>query len=65
MKRVYLARDQVDAEMTLHALAAERIEAVIRSDSFPTGAIPFPSVWVEEVDENRAREILASRHRAG
>jgi hypothetical protein len=61
MKQVYLARDLVDAELTAEALKAEGIDAVVRADSFFTGATPFPSVWVDEDDEDSALEIVALR----
>jgi hypothetical protein len=61
MKQVYLARDPVDAELTAEALRAEDIEAVVRTDAVFTGAQPFPSVWVDEDDEDSALEILALR----
>jgi hypothetical protein len=61
MIQVYIATNLVDAEMAAEALNAAGVSAVVQGEAvaIPTG--PFPTVWVEEENLERAREILASR----
>jgi hypothetical protein len=65
MKQVYLARDRVDADLTAEALLAEGIEAIVKGDPMPVSSTPFPSVWVDDADEARARGVVEGRQRSG
>jgi hypothetical protein len=61
MKQVYVARDIADAELVSAELRGEGIRAVVRADPVPLTRQPFPAVWVDDADEERARAILADR----
>jgi hypothetical protein len=63
MKRLYQARDTLEATLLKDHLAARYIEAVIFGEYQVGGAgelpaIHFPEVWVEDDDLSRARTLL-------
>jgi len=61
MKRVYVAQNQVDAQLLAEELEAGGVHAIVKVDTVAAPSIPFPSVWVEERDLARAQELLADR----
>jgi hypothetical protein len=61
MKRVYVAQNQVDAQLVADELNASGVPAIVKVDTFAAPSIPFPSVWVEERDLVRAQDLLANR----
>jgi hypothetical protein len=61
MKRVYVAQNEVDAQLVAEDLHAGGVRAVVKVDTFAAPSIPFPSVWVEERDLARAQDLLATR----
>ena len=61
MKRAYVAQNQVDAELVANRLRAAGIEVVVKLDTVAAPSIPYPSVWVEDDDLPRARELIAGR----
>jgi hypothetical protein len=61
MKRVYVAQNQVDAQLVADELNAGGVPAIVKVDTFAALSIPFPSVWVEERDLARAQNLLADR----
>jgi hypothetical protein len=61
MKRVYVAQNQVDAQLVAGELRASGVPAIVKADTVAAPSIPFPSVWVEARDVARAREIVGSR----
>jgi hypothetical protein len=72
MKRIYGARDSTEAEFVRSLLEAEEIQAVVQGSVLDAarGDIPFtqaslPSVWVNEVDLERATQIVDEFRRGG
>jgi hypothetical protein len=61
MKRVYMAQNQVDAQLVADELHAAGVPAIVKVDTFAAPSIPFPSVWVEERDLARAQDLPANR----
>lgn len=61
MQRVYVAQNQVDAQLVAEKLQAEGVAAIVKVDTFAAPSIPFPSVWVAERDLPRALELLGDR----
>ena len=61
MKRVYVAQNQVDAQLVAEELQAAGIAAIVKVDTVAVPSIPFPSVWVETRDLPRAVELLGDR----
>jgi hypothetical protein len=61
MIQAYIATDLVDAEMAAEALNAAGVSAVVQGDVLAIPSGPFPTVWVEDENLERAREILAGR----
>lgn len=61
MKRVYVAQNQVDAQLVAEELRAAGVAAIVKMDTVAAPSIPFPSVWVEERDLRRAVELLGNR----
>jgi hypothetical protein len=61
MKRVYVAQNQVDAQLVADELRASGVPAIVKADTVAAPSIPFPSVWVEERDLARAQETLGTR----
>jgi len=61
MKRVYVAQNEIDAQLVADELRAGGIHAIVKVDTFAAPAMPFPSVWVEDPDLPRAEELLANR----
>ncbi len=59
MKQIYVGRDRVDAEMASEALRNIGFNAVVIGDqlAIPTG--PYPSVWVEDDEEEAAKVAWA------
>ena len=66
MKRLYEAKDRIEAQLLKDFLAAHHIESVIMGDylSGATGELPamqFPVVWVvEDSDHPRGLELLSA-----
>lgn len=72
MERVYGARDPVEAEFVKGLLAAEDIEAVIQGlplqmalGDIPISPESLPSIWVNEPDVPRAKQIIDELKRGG
>jgi Putative prokaryotic signal transducing protein len=65
MKRVYVAQNQVDAQLVAEELRAEGVGAIVKVDTVAAPSIPFPSVWVEVGDFERAQELLGDRSVSG
>ncbi len=70
MREVYTARDVVDARLMTQLLESRGIRAVARGEplsilgiNIPLGRV-FPSVWVEEADFARARQIVDDFNRS-
>ena len=70
MREVYTARDAVDARLMKELLESRGLRAVSRGEplsilgiNIPLGRV-FPSVWVEEADFERAREIVDAFNRS-
>ena len=61
MKRVYVAQNQVDAQLVAEELRAGGVSAIVKVDTVAMPSIPFPSVWVEERDLARAEDLLSKR----
>ena len=61
MKRVYVAQNQVDAQLVAEELRAGGVHAVVKMDTFAVPSMPFPSVWVEDDDLLRAEDLLTNR----
>jgi Putative prokaryotic signal transducing protein len=61
MKRVYVAQNQVDAQLVADQLRASGIDAVVKMDTVAIPSMPFPSVWVDDDDLAQAKELLADR----
>ena len=65
MRRLYLARDRIEAQFLRDFLAHHRVRAVLLGDYLAgaAGELPldiFPSVWVVDDDDlPHARELLA------
>ena len=64
MREVYTARDVVDARLMKELLESRGIRAVARGEplsilgiNIPLGRV-FPSVWVDETDFERARQLV-------
>ena len=64
MREVYTARDVVDARLMKELIESRGIRAVVRGEplsilgiSIPLGRV-FPSVWVEETDFERGRQLV-------
>jgi hypothetical protein len=58
MKRIYVAQNQVEAQLVRDRLDASGIRAVIKVDTLAAPAIPFPTVWVNDGDAQRARDVI-------
>jgi hypothetical protein len=72
MERIYGARDPVEAEFVKGLLESEEIEAVIQGlplqmalGDIPISPESLPSVWVNEPDVARARQIVDEMQRGG
>jgi len=63
MKRAYVAENQVEAQLITEELQAAGIPAVLKTDTVAAPSIPYPSVWVDDSDYERARDLLRSRKR--
>ena len=70
MREVYTARDAVDARLMKELLESRGLRAVVRGEplsilgiNIPLGRV-FPSVWVEESDSARARQIVDDFNRS-
>ena len=70
MREVYTARDVVDARLMKQLLESRGMRAVARGEplsilgiSITLGRV-FPSVWVEETDFERARQIVDDFNRS-
>ena len=61
MKRVYVAQNQVDAQLVAEELRVGGVHAVVKMDTFAAPSMPFPSVWVEDDDLLRAEDLLTNR----
>jgi hypothetical protein len=61
VKRAYVAQNQIDAQLVANELRAAGIAAVVKMDTVAAPSIPYPSVWVEDDDLPRARELLSGR----
>lgn len=66
MKKVYSARDEIDAHLARNLLDENGIEAIVQAQALSgiLGAIPvseetLPSIWVRDEDEPRALELLS------
>jgi hypothetical protein len=67
MKKVYSARDEVDAHLVKGILAQNGIEAVVQAEGLSgilgtvqSSAEASPSLWVSDEDETRAAAALVS-----
>ena len=59
VKQVYIARNDVDAQLVCEMLLQAGIKAVVRGDPMPVTTKPFPLVYVvDEADLDRAKELL-------
>jgi hypothetical protein len=58
MKQIHVASSAAAAEIVAAELRAAGIEAVVQGESDPIPTSAFPSVWVPEVDFERARELI-------
>jgi hypothetical protein len=58
MKRIYVAQNPVDAQLIRDRLEAAGVRAAVRMDTVAAPSIPFPSVWVDDADADRAAVIL-------
>jgi hypothetical protein len=54
MKRVYVARGVVDANLVRRRLREAGILAVVRGELIPVAGDALPSVWVPDTDEASA-----------
>jgi len=54
MKRIYMARDRVDADVACAELRGRGFEAVVIGDLSAIPSAPFPSVWVPDSEEAAA-----------
>ena len=61
MKRIYVAQNQVDAQLVADELRAAGIDAVVKMDTVAAPSIPFPSVWVEDEEAARAQALVRDR----
>ena len=65
MKKLYQARDRIEAQLLKDFLASHHISAVVQGDylSGAAGELPalmFPVIWVlDERDVSRGRELIA------
>ena len=59
MKRVYVARNEVEARLVAERLRAAGVRAVVKADTVAAPSIPFPSVWIEDDELQRAEAVLA------
>ena len=65
MIRIYSAADTADAQLVYNLLTDRDIKAVVLGDNLwgargelPLNAVTAPSVWVNEPDVERARELV-------
>ncbi|MES9843951.1 MAG: DUF2007 domain-containing protein [Candidatus Sedimenticola sp. PURPLELP] len=71
MKKLYEARDRIEAQMLRDYLADHHIESVVLGDylSGAAGDLPaiqFPAVWVVEADDYpRGRQLIKQFHTLG
>ena len=54
MKRIYMARDRVDADVGCAELRARGFAAVVIGDLTAIPSAPFPSIWVPDAEETAA-----------
>lgn len=59
MKQIYVARDRVDADLLAAQLRGRGIGAVVIGDIAAIPSSPFPSVWVNDGEEDAAVRALA------
>lgn len=66
MKRIYSARDEVDAELVKNLLAERGVESVVQSEgltailgTLSSAADAAPGLWVQAEDEEKAIAALA------
>ena len=66
MKRIYSARDEIDAQLVKGFLDAQGIESVVQANglqqilgSIPVTADTLPSIWVRDEDVERATDAIA------
>jgi len=59
MKRVYVAQNQVDGILMRQRLEAAGIRVVMKVDTVAAPSIPYPSLWVDDADVERATALLA------
>ena len=72
MIRIYGARDPIEAEFVKGLFEAEGIAAVVQGNALQAviGEVPptpasLPSVWVNEADADRSRQIVDEMRRGG
>ena len=58
MKQVFVAENEIGAQLVADELRAAGVKAIVKVDTFAAPSIPFPAVWVEDADFARARDIL-------
>ena len=69
MKKLYQARDRIEAQLLKDFLASHHISTVVQGDylSGAAGELPalmFPVIWVlDERDVSRGRELIAAFNR--
>jgi hypothetical protein len=61
MKRVYVAQNQVEAQLVRDRLEAAGIPATVKADTVAAPSIPFPAVWVDASNVERAIRLLEDR----
>ncbi|MBM4269216.1 MAG: DUF2007 domain-containing protein [Deltaproteobacteria bacterium] len=72
MKQVYVGAHTLDAELVRGLLESRGIHAVVRGAALfslrgevPMTAETLPTVWVDESDHQRVREIIEDYHGGG
>jgi len=58
MKRIYVARGVVDANLVRRRLRAVGISAVVNGELIPVFGEALPSVWVPDADEAHALAVI-------
>ena len=58
MKRIYVARGVIDANLVRRRLRAVGISAVVKGELIPVPGEALPSVWVADADELRALAVI-------
>jgi len=60
VKRIYLARDRVDADLVCAELRGRGFDAVVIGDLAAIPSAPFPSVWVPDQEAAAAEAVWHS-----